>query len=64
MPLSGELWSPAVGASGWSGSPRLLTLGSSSPTGSLSVVWCYWTQPVGLSPGKASLSLLGAWSLV
>lgn len=62
--FSGELWGPAVGASGWSGPPGLLTLGSSPRTGSLSVVWCCWTEPVGLSPGKPSLSPLGAGSLV
>ena len=49
-------WAPLAGAA-----PRgLLTLGSSPCTGRLSVVWCDWTEPVGLSPGKASLSLLGA----
>lgn len=26
-----------------------------SPTGHLPVMWCCWTQPVGLSPGKGFL---------
>ena len=74
-PFGGKLWGTAVGVQ-WGlcvmplagAAPRPLTLGSFPPPspcpGSLSVVWCYWTEPVGLSPGKVPLPPLGAWSLV
>lgn len=55
-----------AGAAGaLSASHRLLSLCSSSLTspytGNLSVLWCYWSKPVGLSAGKGFWELLGAW---
>lgn len=59
---AGECVVPVAGAPPQAAHTWLFPSPSPGP-GSLSVVWCYWTEPVGLSPGKVPLPPWEAWGL-